>query len=235
MAAATTAVGVVLMTGCYVESASNEPSHHETQSVPLDKAEMVKVDLKMGVGELRVQGGSTNLMDADFTYRSLSWKPIVRYDGGGFRGHLTVEQPNSHSHRLHNDYRWDLKLNDSTPLDMDVRFGVGEGRLDLGSLELRGLTVNMGVGELTVDLRGNPKNDYNVTIHGGVGEATVYLPAKVGIVAEAHGGIGGIKTTGLRQQSGRYVNDAYDNNAKVNVRIQVHGGVGAINLIADER
>src|ERR1039458_5551387 len=37
----------------------------------------------------------------------------------------------------------------------------------------------MGVGELHMDLRGKPKHDYDVRIHGGVGEATIHLPRDV--------------------------------------------------------
>ncbi len=56
--------------------------------------------------------------------------------------------------------------------------GAGESRLDLEELSLRRVNVEMGVGELRMDLRGTPKNDYSVSIHGGVGEATIYLPAR---------------------------------------------------------
>jgi hypothetical protein len=75
-----------------------------------------------------------------------------------------------------------------------------------------------------------PKNDYDVSIHGGVGEATIYLPDGVGVVAEARGGIGGINARGLEKRDGRYVNDAYG-RSKTTVRLDVHGGVGAINLV----
>jgi hypothetical protein len=85
---------------------------------------------------------------------------------------------------------------------------------------------------LRLDLRGDPKRDYDVNIRGGVGEATVYLPQSAGIVADASGGIGGIKVLGLRQSEGHYVNDAYG-HAKATIRVDVRGGVGAINLLAE--
>jgi hypothetical protein len=43
-------------------------------------------------------------------------------------------------------------------------------------------------------LRGEPKRDYNVQVHGGVGQATVYLPRDAAISATAvKGGIGEIR------------------------------------------
>ncbi len=103
--------------------------------------------------------------------------------------------------------------------------------LNMGSLALENLDVKMGVGELKLDLRGTPKKDYQVQINGGVGEATVYLPEKVGIVANASGGLGEVDAKGLHKRGDRYVNDAYENNAKVAVRLDIKGGIGAIHLI----
>jgi predicted membrane protein len=90
----------------------------------------------------------------------------------------------------------------------------------------------MGVGELKMDLRGTPKNDYEVSIRGGVGEATVYLPEGVGIEADVKGGIGDIHAPGLSKREGRYVNDSYG-HAKTTVRLDIRGGIGAINLVAN--
>jgi predicted membrane protein len=90
----------------------------------------------------------------------------------------------------------------------------------------------MGVGELNMDLRGRPKNDYSVRIRGGVGEATVRLPSDVGVSAEAHGGIGDISARGMRQEGSRYYNEAYG-RAKPTIRLDIQGGVGSIKLISD--
>lgn len=226
------AVGLSLLalTGCTMDLEPAGPTRTESRSIDLDKSEMVHVELKMGAGELTVRGGSPKLMDAEFRYNRLRLKPEVHYDGSGFRSYVTVEEPSHAAHGGHTNYRWDLRFNDEKPIDLEVHFGAGEGRLDVGSLTLRSLEVHMGVGELRVDLRGTPKNDYTVSIQGGVGEATVYLPAGVGVVADAKGGIGGINAHGLQNRDGRYFNDEYG-HAKTTVRLDIRGGIGAINLI----
>jgi predicted membrane protein len=144
---------------------------------------------------------------------------------------LRIEEP-SGVHTTSSRYRWDLQLNDDKPLDLQIDFGAGEGRLDLGTLTLRSVDIHMGVGELRLDLRGAPKNGYTVNLRGGVGEATVYLPRDVGVVADAQGGIGGITARGLVKRDGEYVNDAYG-HSKTTVRLDIRGGIGAINLISD--
>jgi len=221
----------LIMTGCVEDFGPPGPSRTETRSVDLDSSELVRAELRMGAGELHVRGGSSKLMDAEFTFNRPAMRPMVHYDASGFRGHLMVEEPSIHSfHNGNSNYRWDLRFNDDKPLDLIVHFGAGEGRMDVGDLRLRSLEIHMGVGELRVDLRGMPKNDYDVSIHGGVGEATIYLPESVGVVAEAHGGIGGINARGLEKHQDRYVNDAYG-HSKLTVRLDVHGGIGAINLV----
>jgi predicted membrane protein len=110
--------------------------------------------------------------------------------------------------------------------------GAGEGRLDLGDLNLRGVDVEMGAGTLVLDLRGNPTQDYSVRVRGGVGEATVHVPKDVGISATASGGLGSIQVTGLEKRGDRYVNDA-EGRSGVRIRLDIVGGVGEIKLIAE--
>lgn len=228
--AAATTVSLFTLTGCEENFGPPGPTRTETRSIDLDNSELVRAELKMGAGELHVRGGSGKLMDAEFTFNRPMMRPSVHYDASGFRGHLLVEEP-PNVHHVNSNYRWDLRFNDDKPLDLIVNFGAGEGRLDVGELRLRSLEIHMGVGELRVDLRGMPRNDYDVSIHGGIGEATIYLPESVGIVAEAHGGIGGINARGLEKRDDRYVNEAYG-HSKTTVRLEVHGGIGAINLVS---
>lgn len=222
---------MALLAGC-VRFERSGPPEHQTRSIELDKSEMVSVEINMGVGELRVEGGSPRLMDADFDYNVAGWKPVVRYDASSFRGKLTVSQPPGFSGDGHATYKWNLKLNDGVPLDLTAHLGAGEARLDLGSLTLRSVEVHMGVGELHMDLRGSPKRDYSVQIHGGVGSATVHLPHDVGVDARATGGIGDINAQGLEKRDGRWVNPSLE-HAPVTIHLDVSGGVGDITLIAD--
>jgi hypothetical protein len=225
----TPVASLLILAGCVVDLGPSGPLRTETRSVDLDKSELVRVQVKMGAGELRVHGGSSKLMDAEFTYDRPAFKPEVRYDPAGFRGQLMIQEP-SHARHHNSKDRWDIRLNDEKPIDLTIDFGAGEGRLDLGTLTLRSIEIHMGVGALRVDLRGVPKNDYNVNISGGVGEATIYLPENVGVVAQAKGGIGGVNARNLRKRDGEYVNDAYG-HSKTTIRLDVKGGIGAINLV----
>ena len=226
------AAATVLLAGCHVDLRQSGPAKTEDMSVSLDKAEMVRAELRIGVGELSVQGGARKLMEGDFTLAPESWRPVVKYTNTGVRGQLTIEQPSGTLSGNHQN-KWNVRLNDAVPLDLMVKFGAGEGRLEVGSLALRSVDVEIGVGEIKVDLRGRPKRDYNVNIRGGVGQATVYLPADAGIYANAQGGIGSIDVHGLRKEGGHWVNDAFEKAGAPKIRLDVKGGIGEIKVIAE--
>ena len=220
------------LSSCVIYTATG-PERHDSRTIELDASERVRVDLNMGAGNLIIGGGARKLLNAGFTYNVPSWRPEVRYSSTGTHGDLTIRQPGQgHAQIGHSRYEWDLTLNDGVPMDLSLHFGAGEARLDLGSLSLRSVGVHMGVGKLDMDLRGNPKHNYDVSIRGGVGEATVRLPAGVGVYAEGSGGIGEIRTQGLRREGGHWVNDAYQ-DSKVRIHVDVHGGIGEIRLIGD--
>jgi hypothetical protein len=220
------------LSSCVIYTATG-PERHDSRTIELDASERVRVDLNMGAGNLIIGGGARKLLNAGFTYNVPSWRPEVRYSSTGTHGDLTIRQPGQgHAQIGHSRYEWDLTLNDGVPMDLSLHFGAGEARLDLGSLSLRSVEVHMGVGKLDMDLRGNPKHNYDVSIRGGIGEATVRLPAGVGIYAEGSGGIGEIRTQGLRREGGHWVNDAYQ-DSKVRIHVDVHGGIGEIRLIGD--
>lgn len=222
-------VGALGLAGCMIQTETAGSTQYDSRALERDDAKEVNVHLTMGAGQLKVGSGTRKLMQGYFTYNMPSWKPDLRYSAGD----LTVEQPRGHTTHLgSNKYEWDLRFAQDIPLNFHVNFGAGEAQLDLGSLTISHVDVQMGVGELKLDLRGVPKRDYDVTINGGVGEATVHLPSGVGVYAEASGGIGEISVRGLDKVAGHWVNQAYGEPGP-KIHLNVQGGIGQITLIAD--
>lgn len=220
----------LVCTGCARDWGPPGPERTETHNIPMDNSDELRVNLNIGAGELRVGSGADNLMEGRFVYNRLRLRPEISYDHTGFRSHLSIREPQHVSASPR--YSWDLRFNNSKPLDLQVNFGAGECRMDLGELTLRRVSVQMGVGELKMDLRGTPKQDYSVYVHGGVGEATIYLPETVGVEANVQGGIGDIHASGLQKHDGRYVNDSYGHQ-NTTIHLDVQGGIGSVHLIAD--
>jgi uncharacterized protein DUF2154 len=223
------AVGIAALAGCSDGIRIGEPVH-ETKTLELDKSEMTRVELKIGAGELHVDGSSPKLMEADFDYNSPGWKPQVDYHSTGVRSDIKIS--NSASSAPHGESKWNLRFNDSVLMDLVVQMGAGEAHLNLGSLNLRSVAFNLGAGQVDVDLRGNPKRSYDVQINGGVGQATIHVPTSVAISATATGGIGEVNVRGLEKRNGRWINPQHE-NAPVTIRLDVKGGVGQIDLVAE--
>lgn len=204
---------------------------HEAESVDRQGADSVRVQIEMGAGQLKLSGGASKLLEANFRYSEGEGKPKVRYNVSGTRGELMVTQESADFHvgTTHNE--WDLRLANDVPMELKIEMGAGQGDLRLAGLALTKLNLEMGAGQATVDLTGEWKKDLDVKIEGGVGTATIRLPKNVGVRVHASGGIGSINARGLRRDAGEYVNEAYG-HSPVTLRLDVEGGVGTINLEA---
>lgn len=215
-----------LVAGCGFNVAAGE-TRRETVSFDLDDAKSVRVNIRMGGGELKVTGGAAKLMEGEFAYNVPDWKPVVEYKAGS--GDMTLAQPGYSSSFGNSVNRWDVTLNETVPLDLTANIAAGEANLELGRMNLSRVDLTIGAGEMNVDLRGEPKRDYTVHIRGGVGEMTVQLPKDVAISATATKGLGDISVEGLEERNGVWINPDRI-GAAVTVRLDVKGGVGQINL-----
>jgi len=200
----------------------------ESKTVALGAAKSVRINIDMKAGELKINPGAPQLLDANFTYNVPEWQPEVRYAVQDTVGSLDISQSRMGSVSGNTRNEWDLRLG-KVPTDMTVSVGAGRATLALGGLALNSLEVNMGAGETTVDLTGSWKKDLVARIQGGVGKATVRLPSDVGVHVTAHGGLGTINAGTLHKQGDVYVNGSYG-KSPVTLRIEIQGGVGEINL-----
>jgi hypothetical protein len=107
--------------------------------------------------------------------------------------------------------------------------GARESDLDLDSLALKELNLQMGAGQTRVDLTGDCEPYLDASIQGGVGEATVTLLSGIGVNVRAKGDLGKINAEGLEREGDSYVNDAYG-DSDVTLDVEVQGGVREINL-----
>ena len=207
-------------------------AEHET--VELGGAEEVDVHLRMGAGGLTLGGGADTLAAADFVYNVPAWRPTMDYVVAGDKGELWIEQPEVKTLSLESyRYEWDVRLAGDVPMTLDVALGAGESDIDVSSLDVSELDVKTGLGGLTLDLTGDRERDVDVTIKGGVGEATVLLPAEVGVRATVTGSLGEVAVVGLRRDGEAYVNEAHGdaaNGSAAMITLNVEGGVGEVTL-----
>jgi hypothetical protein len=202
---------------------------HRTRVVETQHAKSAHAHLEMGAGQLNINGGARDLLEADFTYSDSYSEPRVEYHVSDGVGELTLTQ-DSHSVNFGpTRNEWNLRFSKDVPLDLKVDMGAGQGNLHLRDVPLTQLELNLGAGQVDVDLTGERKTDLSADIEGGVGQATVRLPKNVGVIARASGGIGPIRVHGLKQNGDSYTNEAYGKSPST-IHLKVEGGIGEIIL-----
>lgn len=210
-------------------SAGSGHHSHESQVVELKGAQAVRMNVTMPAGELNIEGGSPQLMEASFAQGSSWGAPSVDYSVENGVGTLNINQSSSNQLMVNSDNNWKLKVNDKVPLELLVDVGAGRGDLNLAKVNLTQLQVNIGAGQANIDLTGERGKDLDAEIHGGVGEAIVRLPKNIGVVATVHGGLGSVDVRGLKENDGEYTNAAYG-KAPSTIHLTVEGGIGHIRL-----
>jgi hypothetical protein len=208
-------------------------SRHDTQTIDYQNAKSVRVGLDMGAGQITMRGGSSHLLDANFDYYENEGTPRVEYTVDGGVGNLHISQEQRHTNFGRSRNNWSLNLGNQVPLDLRIDMGAGEGDLRLRDLDVSNLSLNMGAGRVEVNLTGDRKHDLHADIEGGVGQAIIRLPRKVGVTVNASGGIGSIDADGFRHDGDEYVNDAYG-KSPVTIHLKVEGGVGQISLTQEQ-
>lgn len=225
----------------------------KSQTVELDDADPVNVEINMGAGVLDIKGGANELLEASFTYNVEELNPQVAYDNGRLQVTDSDVKEGIGSLFDLDEYRneWDLKLNEEVPIEMNINLGAGRSNLALGTLALTSLRIDggagsvsldlsgsqglsqldfdMGAGEVTIDLTGKWQNDLDASLHGGFGDINVTLPSDVGVIVDVETGVGRVNASNLNRDEDTYTNDAYG-VSEVTLRIDIDGGVGSINL-----
>jgi len=202
---------------------------HTTKIVEPQRAKSAHAKLEMSAGQLTINGGSANLLEADFNYSDSYDEPRVEYTVAEGVGQLTVSQDSRSVHIGHSENDWSLHFSKDLPLELKIDMGAGQGNLHLRDVPLTRLDLSIGAGQVDVDLTGDRKTDLTANIEGGVGQANIRLPKNVGVIVHASGGIGSVESHGLKHEDDTYTNDAYG-KTPATIRLKVEGGIGQIVL-----
>lgn len=206
--------------------------HHEVRTVERQAAQSVHASLQASAGQLTVSGGSSHLLDADFTFSDSYATPRVDYNVASGVGQLSISQDDQSTHFGVSHNEWNLHFANDVPLELKIEMGAGQGNFRLRDLPLTRLDLEMGAGQVDVDLTGDRKKDLDADLEGGVGQASIRLPKNVGVIVRASGGIGAVSARGLKHDGDEYTNDAYG-KTPATIRLKVEGGVGEISLIQE--
>jgi hypothetical protein len=209
-------------------------SSHTEEVVELQGAKSVRAELKLGAGELNLEGGSSHLLNSRFLFNRKWDSPRVNYRvGSDGKGELEIAQDKGSGINFGaGDNNWDLTFNNDVQIEFRIDMGAGQGNLRLRDMNVTELELHMGAGQVELDLTGPRKSDLDVTVKGGVGQATIRLPKDVGVRAHVAGGIGSIEAEGLQKDGSDYTNERWGKTSH-KITLDVQGGIGSIELVQE--
>jgi hypothetical protein len=168
---------------------------------PLGDAESARVNINANVAELTVSPleDSANLFEADVRYvgtlefnaTGTTEKSVtLRAEGSGgwfpsffFFDWFGNDDPNA--------LTWDVGVNATVPLDLNVTTGTGGGTLHLEDVMLSALDVNTGTGSIDLWLP-SMDDSYNASIQTGTGGGTVRIEENAALTLSLQTGTGGM-------------------------------------------
>ncbi len=199
---------------------------------PLGDIKSGSVDLNIGFATTNVTAlavDATDLMKGTFAHNE-GVRIVKTYNTAGSEGRLGLRGEGADFVMFDSrNSRWDIGLNPTVPIALNVNGGVGRVNLDLAALNVTALNVDGGVGTIVAT---TPKSGTTtMRIKGGVGSATITIPDGVAARIRVNGGLGGVRVNESRFPK---FGDAYQSadyvTAANKIDIAVDGGVGSIDI-----
>lgn len=202
----------------------------DLRTVELGTATSAEIELNFGAGEIEIYGGAEELLEGVFEYNVEQWRPEMDHQVRDSKAFLSIRQGDSTGIPAgEGKNSWEIYLNERVPIDLIMDMGAGEGDLNFEDIDLRSLEVDMGVGDIKVDISGTYQHDMNVYIDGGIGAITLYLPRDTGVMVKADKGIGSIRSRDFIKKGDALVNEIYG-ETDVEIKVNIETGIGSITL-----
>ncbi|MHB1006642.1 MAG: LiaI-LiaF-like domain-containing protein [Chloroflexota bacterium] len=207
----------------------------EAQSVqvPLDGARSGTVNVNFGAGTLNVSalGSDTgNLVEGSL--RHTGGRAIEQQIGRqGDRTTLALSQQGSISILGNNGTEiWQLRLNHSVPLDLNVEGGAVDAHLDLSQLKVNNLYVNLGASSVRLTMP-QAAGLTKATFKSGMASLQIDIPQGVAARITSQGGMSSTDVDQGRfpNRGGYYQSPDYDTAAN-KVEISIEAGMASVRV-----
>lgn len=129
------------------EQARVGPEVEESITVAKPKSDEAQLGLSFGAGDLTISSGAKNLVDGTALYNVRDLKPEITTSND----EIEIRQGPFESIPPFDGMKnqWDLKLG-KTPMDLTIAAGAYDGKLELGGLALKSLTIQDGASNVTL-------------------------------------------------------------------------------------
>ncbi|HEX2980734.1 MAG TPA: toast rack family protein [Anaerolineaceae bacterium] len=125
--------------------------------------------IEMGAGEMNINPGTKGVIDGSVVYNVADWAPKLDRNGSSLR--LTQDPMDRVT--LDDDIKneWNLNLGLTTPIDLTLKAGAYQAKIDLSGVPLTGLDISDGASDAKVEFNElNPAQMSRLTYRTGASQ-----------------------------------------------------------------
>ena len=193
-----------------------------------------EVLIKFGAGEVDIgslPSRSTKLMEGDLKYDRSRGDPIKELEQRDGKGILTLSAAPGKGVQIGvGGEEWDIKFSRNIPLDLSLEIGAASVDLDLESLNIRNLRLQVGASDVKVVF---PESAGTTTATIKAGVARIILDIPEGVAARINTDLGlsslDIDKGRFKKSDGYYVSPGYE-TAKNRLDLSIDTGVASVTI-----
>jgi hypothetical protein len=201
----------------------------EDVSIPMEGAENARIKIRHGAGQLVIESGaSQNEVLAGRVSGGMEYRSSLTQG----KLNLSLEAPG----RVYilapwvRPLHWTLQLNDQLPMELDLKTGGSESKIDLSQLRVTDLELNTGASDTTLTMPAKVSHT-KAGVKGGVASVRITVPEGVAARIRATGGLSEISIDRDRfpRSGGYYQSEDYD-EAEFKLELDLSMGVGSMTV-----
>jgi hypothetical protein len=125
--------------------------------------------------------------------------------------------------------RWELRLSRRIPLDLTLRLGATEGRIDLSDLRVRSLELDVGASSVTVRFP-REAGATQATVRAGAASLTLEIPPEVGVRVTSEAGLASVEVSPRFSQTGNTYITANYQTAFNRLDLELKTGASSVTI-----
>lgn len=179
------------------------------QQVEHQDLDVVVFNLNFGAGEFILSSQEQDMMLTNYV-KTISGEPELDLYREGNKGFVTIQS------RSVLPERWNLTLDKSLPVEMNLSYGAADAYLDFSGLDVTLLDINSGATDTTIIF---PTYPTKTTIDTGASDLTLQLPRGVGASIRVQGGALDLNLQGFTRRGDLWYNDWYSERGSIEIDI----------------
>ena len=125
-------------------------------------------------------------------------------------------------------WKWDVNFAPKVPINLSINMGVGEMELDLTSLTVNQLNISLGVGKITILL---PPIAMNGKINCAIGDTVLTVPRGAEVQVKVSAGITSVNMPpGYIHSGDFYTSPGYNNSGAIRINLDMSQAIGQLKI-----